>query len=58
MALVYGAGWEVRSRGRFGLQVYGTHNVVALGDLTVAAGTTAEDVIANMWTFGASIVIR
>jgi len=58
MALTYGAGWEVRSRGRFGLQVYGTHHVVALGDLTVTGGSTAEDVIGNMWTFGGSIVIR
>jgi hypothetical protein len=58
MALTYGAGWEVRSRGRFGIQVYGTHHVVALGDLTVTGGQTAEDVIANMWTAGASIVIR
>jgi hypothetical protein len=58
MALTYGAGWEVRSRGRFGLQVFGQHNVVALGDLTVTGGLTAEDVIGNMWTLGASIVIR
>jgi hypothetical protein len=58
MALTYGAGWEVRSRGRFGLQVFGTHSVVALGDLTVTGGSTAEDVIGNVWTFGASIVIR
>jgi hypothetical protein len=58
MALTYGAGWEVRSRGRFGLQVFGQHHVVALGDLSVTGGLTAEDVIGNMWTLGASIVIR
>jgi len=58
MALTYGAGWEFRSKGRFGFQVFGTHNVVALGDLTVTGGQTAEDVIGNMWTAGASIVIR
>jgi hypothetical protein len=58
MALTYGAGWEVRSKGRFGLQVFGQHHVVALGDLTVTGGLEAEDVIGNMWTLGASIVIR
>jgi len=58
MALTYGAGWEVRSRGRFGFQVFGLHHTVALGDLTVTGGQTAEDVIGNMWTLGASIVIR
>ena len=58
MALTYGAGLEVRSRGRFGLQVFGQHHVVALGDLSVTGGLTAEDVIGNMWTLGASIVIR
>ena len=58
MALTYGAGWEFRPRGRFGFQVFGTHHVVALGDLTVTGGQTAEDVIGNMWTVGASIVIR
>ena len=58
MALIYGAGWEFRTRSRVGFQIYGTHNVVALGDLTVTGGQTAEDVIGNMWTVGASIVIR
>jgi hypothetical protein len=58
MALTYGGGWEFRSRGRIGLQVYGTHSIIALGDLTVNAGSTVENVVGNFWTVGASIVIR
>jgi len=58
MALVYGAGWEFRSRGRFGLQVFGSHNILALGDLTLTGGTIVENVLGNHWTAGASVVIR
>jgi len=57
MALTYGAGWEFRTKSRVGFQVYGTHHVVALGDLTFNQGTI-ENVLGNYWSVGASIVIR
>ena len=57
MALTYGAGWEFRGRGRIGFQVYGTHHVVALGDLAFNQGTV-ENVLGNYWSVGGSIVIR
>jgi hypothetical protein len=57
MALTYGAGWEFRTRTRVGLQVYGTHHIVALGDLTFNDGTV-DNVVGNFWSIGASFVIR
>ncbi len=57
LALTYGAGWEFRTRSRVGFQVYGTHQIAALGDLTFNEGTI-ENVVGNFWSAGASIVIR
>ena len=58
MALTYGGGWEFRSDGRVGAQIFASHSVVALGDLTVTGGATVENVVGNFWMVGASIVIR
>jgi hypothetical protein len=58
MALMYGGGWEFRSSTRFGIQVFGMHNVVAMGDLTVSSGDSIQNVVGNFWTVGASVVIR
>jgi hypothetical protein len=58
MAVTYGAGWEFRSKGRFGVQIFGSHNILALGDLTLTGGTLVENVLGNHWTAGASVVIR
>jgi hypothetical protein len=57
MALTYGVGWEFRTRTRVGLQVYGTHHIVALGDITFNEGTS-ENVLGNYWSVGTAIVIR
>ena len=48
MALTYGGGWEFRSSGRVGLQIFGSHSVVALGDLNVTGGSTVENVVGQL----------
>jgi beta-xylosidase len=42
---------------RFGLQVFATQHVGALGDLQTATATL-PDITANFWSLGAAIVIR
>jgi hypothetical protein len=56
-ALGYGAGWEWRTRGRMGVQMFGTQHAAALGDLQTSE-RTAENVMGNFWSAGAAIVIR
>jgi hypothetical protein len=56
-ALGIGAGWEWRTRTHFGLQISGSHDVAALGDLQTSI-TTAQNVVGNFWSVGAGIVIR
>lgn len=57
LGLTYGAGWVFRREARVGLQIFGTQHVAALGDFQTG-GSTATDVIANYWSFGAAVVIR
>ena len=52
-----GAGYEWRLRPRFGVQVFGSQHVAALGDLQ-ANQTTIENVVGNFWTVGGAIVFR
>jgi hypothetical protein len=52
-----GAGWEWRLHPRFGVQVFGSQHVAALGDLQ-ANQTTIENVVGNFWTVGGAIVFR
>lgn len=52
-----GAGWEWRLRPRFGVQVFGSQHVAALGDLQ-ANQTIIENVVGNFWTVGGAIVFR
>jgi len=52
-----GAGWEWRLRPRFGVQVFGSQHVAALGDLR-ANQVTVENVVGNFWTLGGAIVFR
>jgi hypothetical protein len=52
-----GAGWEWRLRPRFGVQVFGSQHVAALGDLQ-ANQTVIENVVGNFWTVGGAIVFR
>ena len=53
----FGTGWEFNPKGRFGLQLFATQHVGALGDLQTINGPIA-DVTGNFWTLGAAIVIR
>ena len=57
MALTYGGGWEFRQGRRLGVQLIGSHHIVALGDFTTDGGTV-ENVVGNFWSAGAGIVIR
>jgi hypothetical protein len=57
LAVVFGGGWEFSLRERFGVQLFATQHVGALGDLQTAAGTVPE-VTGNFWSLGAAIVIR
>ncbi len=56
-ALEVGGGWEWRFGRRFGMQVFGSQHVAALGDLQ---GSTqkVENVMGNFWSVGGGIVIR
>ena len=56
-ALGIGAGWAWRTRSHFGLQISGSHDVAALGDLQTSV-TTAQNVVGNFWSVGAGLVIR
>ena len=57
LAIEVGAGWEWRATSHFGLQVFGGHHVAALGDLETSV-RTLENVVGNVWSIGAAIVIR
>lgn len=57
LGLTYGAGWAFRRAERVGLQVYGSQHVIALGDLETSAGRF-ENVVGNLWSIGAAVVIR
>ncbi|HEY0873578.1 MAG TPA: hypothetical protein VGD94_08905 [Vicinamibacterales bacterium] len=52
-----GAGWEWRTAGRFGFEVFGTHHVVAVGDLA-GRERRLENVVGNFWSVGGAVVIR
>jgi hypothetical protein len=57
LAVTFGTGWEVTVKGRFGVQLFATQHIGALGDLQTAGGAIA-DVTANFWSLGAAIVVR
>jgi len=57
LAVTYGAGWAFRTERRVGLQIFASQHVVTIGDLTTSA-LVAENVIANTWTLGGSLVFR
>jgi hypothetical protein len=57
LSVMFGAGWEVAVKGRFGVQFFGTQHIGALGDLQTASGQIS-DVTANFWSLGAAIVLR
>ena len=57
LAVVMGGGWEFRSKGRFGLQLFAMQHVGALGDLQTVNGPIS-DITANFWSLGGALVIR
>jgi hypothetical protein len=57
LAIEVGAGWEWRATSHFGLQVFGGHHVAALGDFETSA-RTLQNVVGNIWSVGAAVVIR
>ena len=57
LGLTYGAGWAFRRAERIGLQVYGSQHVIALGDLETRTARY-ENIVGNMWSIGAAVVIR
>ena len=50
-------GWTFRRNERVGVQIFGAQHVASLGDLETSLGTV-ENVIANFWSVGATLVIR
>lgn len=57
LSVVIGGGWAFRRNEKVGYQLFATQHVAALGDLQ-SAGTTYADVTGNLWSLGASVVIR
>ena len=57
LSVVIGGGWAFRRDEKVGFQLFATQHVAALGDLQ-SAGTTYADVTGNLWSLGASVVIR
>jgi hypothetical protein len=57
LSVVIGGGWEFRSKGPIGLQLFATQHVGALGDLQTTEATLSN-VTGNFWSIGAAIVIR
>ena len=60
LSVVIGGGWEFRPATRFGMQVFASQHVSAIGDLTTGDPTVPEvpDVVGNFWSLGVAIVIR
>lgn len=57
LSVVIGGGWAFRRSEKVGFQLFAMQHVAALGDLQ-SAGTTYADVTGNLWSLGASVVIR
>jgi hypothetical protein len=57
LGVVYGTGWVFMRERRLALQLYGSHNVAAIGELNTGT-TTIRNVVGNFWTVGTGIVIR
>ena len=57
LSVMYGGGWEFLRGRRLGVEVYGVHHAVALGDLQTST-FLAENIMGNLWSAGAAIVIR
>jgi hypothetical protein len=57
LSVIIGGGWAFRPDQRVGFQFFAAQHVAALGDAQTTAATV-EDVVANFWSLGVSIVIR
>jgi hypothetical protein len=57
LSVIIGGGWAFRPDRRVGYQFFAAQHVAAVGDTPTATGSI-EDVVANFWSLGVSIVIR
>jgi hypothetical protein len=57
LGLTYSAGWTFRHTERVSVQIFGAQHVATLGDLKTSE-RTYENVIANFWSVGATLVFR
>ena len=57
LSVVIGTGWAFRPAERFGLQIFASQHVAALGDLQTP-DEDIQDVVGNFWSIGVAIVIR
>ena len=57
LGLTYGAGWTFRRNQRLGVQIFAAHHVATLGDFETGQ-MKADNVIANFWSLGGTLVIR
>jgi hypothetical protein len=57
LSVVIGGGWAFRPGERLGLQLFATQHAVALGDFQTG-GDPIQNVMGNIWSLGAALVIR
>lgn len=57
LAVTYSVGWAFRRARRVGVQLFASQHVVTIGDITTST-FVADNVIANTWTVGGSLVFR
>ena len=57
LAVVIGGGWAFRPEKRVGFQLYAAQHAAALGDFETREGAL-ENVMGNLWSLGAAVVIR
>ena len=57
LSVIIGAGWEFRPAARVGYQLSAQQHATAVGDIQVAQ-KEVQNVLGNMWSIGAAIVIR
>ena len=57
LAVAIGGGWAFRRDKRLGVQIYAAQHAAALGDFELREGTL-ENVMGNVWSLGAAVVIR
>ena len=56
-SVIIGGGWAFRPASRFGVQVFASQHAAAVGDFQTG-GEPIENVMGNVWSFGAALVFR